>query len=365
MRVLVATDAWSPQVNGVVRTLQSLAEAANPLGVELSFLTPQDFPTLPLPTYPDIRLALPSPWRVDRMISEIAPDAFHIATEGPIGIMTRRYCRRRGLPFTTSFHTRFPDYIHARFGLPESVVWSGLRWFHSRATAVMAATPALARELKDRGFARVHLWPRGVDTSLFSPREPAALDLPRPIFLSVGRIALEKNLEAFLELDLPGSKVVVGDGPQRAQLQARYPEAVFLGAKRAAELAAIYSAADVFVFPSLTDTFGLVMLEALACGVPVAALPVRGPLDVIGEAAGEVGLLDSDLRGACLAALDLPRERCRDFALGKTWEASARRFLANIHPVAGGRLHLAKSRQPAVLKRPRPRRRTLHRPANL
>jgi glycosyltransferase involved in cell wall biosynthesis len=356
MRLLIATDAWSPQVNGVVRTLQSLAAATAPLGVEVSFLTPESFPTVPLPTYPDIRIALPWPDKIERMIADINPGAFHIATEGPIGLMVRRYCRRRSLPFTTSFHTRFPEYISTRFPFPERVVWSGLRWFHGDAASVMAATPALARELTDRGFSRVRLWPRGVDTETFAPRPARALDLPRPIFLSVGRVAPEKNLDAFLSLDLPGSKVVVGDGPQLDELRARYPRAIFLGGRSPEELAELYSAADVFVFPSHTDTFGLVMLEALACGLPVAAFPVRGPLDVIGELNGEVGILDGDLRTACLGALSLSRETCRAFAQEMTWEASARHFLANVQPLSGHRLQVAAAKKASSKTATRDRR---------
>jgi glycosyltransferase involved in cell wall biosynthesis len=218
MRILVATDAWHPQVNGVVRTLTTMAQAAKSIGAEVSFLTPQSFRTVALPSYPDLRLAVPGPAKIARLIDEARPDNIHIATEGPIGLAVRRYCRKRGLPFTTSFHTRFPEYISARAPIPESWIWSALRWFHGASHAVMAATPALASELRSRGFRNVVLWPRGVDGRLFHPRPGADLGLPRPIFLSVGRVAVEKNLEAFLELELPGTKVVVGDGPARAEI---------------------------------------------------------------------------------------------------------------------------------------------------
>jgi glycosyltransferase involved in cell wall biosynthesis len=248
-------------------------------------------------------------------------------------MLVRRYCRKHKLPFTTSFHTRFPDYISARLPIPESWVWAWLRWFHRGGRAVMAATPSLAEELTARGFANVKLWPRGVDTALFRPRADADLRLPRPVFLSVGRVAVEKNLREFLSLDLPGTKVVVGDGPDRRMLMQQFPNAVFLGAKSGAALAAIYSAADVFVFPSRTDTFGLVLLEALASGLPIAALPVSAPRDVIGNA--PVGVLDSDLRQACLEALHLSRAACRAFAQGMTWEESARRFLGHVRTVTG------------------------------
>jgi glycosyltransferase involved in cell wall biosynthesis len=330
MRILVATDAWHPQVNGVVRTLTMMAEAAKSLGVEVSFLTPQSFRTVAMPSYRDLRLSLPNPAKIAGLIADARPDSIHIATEGPIGLAVRRYCRKRGLPFTTSFHTRFPEYISARLPIPESWIWSALRWFHGASQAVMAATPALASELRGRGFRNVVLWPRGVDTQLFRPR---AVDpgLTRPVFLSVGRVAVEKNLEAFLELDLPGTKVVVGDGPARIALERKYPRAAFLGALHGEHLAEAYAAADVFVFPSKTDTFGLVLLEALACGVPVAAFPVTGPRDVIGNA--EVGILSDDLRVACLAALEISPQDCLKFAARHTWEASARVFVNNISDV--------------------------------
>lgn len=345
MRILVATDAWHPQVNGVVRTLTMMAEAAKSFGAEVGFLTPQSFRTVAMPSYPDLRLALPNAAKVARLIAEARPDSIHIATEGPIGLAARRCCKKRGLPFTTSFHTRFPEYISARLPIPESWIWSALRWFHGASQAVMAATPALASELRGRGFRNVVLWPRGVDARLFHPRT-VDLGLARPIFLSVGRVAVEKNLEAFLELDLPGTKVVVGDGPARAALQWKYPQAVFLGALHGEPLAETYAAADVFVFPSKTDTFGLVLLEALASGVPVAAFPVAGPRDVIGAAA--VGVLSEDLRLACLAALAIPSHDCLRFAAGQTWEAAARAFVNNISDVRvelGSRHQIAPKRR--------------------
>lgn len=331
MRILVATDAWSPQVNGVVRTLKMTAETARQFGVELVFLAPQEFRTFELPSYPDLRVAIPGMSRIERFISEANPDGIHIATEGPIGIWVRRYCRKRGLPFTTSFHTRFPEYVSARAPVPEAWVWAWLRRFHAASRAVMAATPALADELRARGFANVVLWPRGVDANLFKPRDSDLDGVRRPVFLSVGRVAVEKNLEAFLALDLPGTKVIVGDGPARASLEDKFPGAVFLGAQHGEQLAKIYASADVFVFPSLTDTYGLVLLEALASGVPVAAFPVNGPKDVIG--AEPVGVLDNDLRAACLAALDISRDACREFALRHSWEASARIFIDNVDRV--------------------------------
>lgn len=329
MKILVATDAWHPQVNGVVRTLGQVAREARAFGAEIEFLSPDAFYTLPMPSYPEIRLALPAPGAVERRLDEVRPNAIHIATEGPLGHAMRRLCMKRGLPFTTSFHTRFPDYLAERLPVPErwtaELAWVWLRRFHTPGAAVLAATPGLASELAERGFHDVKLWPRGVDANLFRPRAGVALDLPRPIFLTVGRVAVEKNLEAFLKLDLPGTKLVVGDGPARASLAKAYPDAVFLGARHGDALAEIYAAADVFVFPSRTDTYGLVLLEALASGVPVAAFPAAAPRDVIGEA--PVGALDEDLRRACLEALQCSRDDCRDFAEGMTWEESARIFL--------------------------------------
>ena len=332
--ILVATDAWHPQINGVVRTLTMMAEAAKNLGVDVSFLTPQSFRTFAMPSYPDLRLALPHPADIAELIGRAKPDSIHIATEGPIGWLVRRYCHKYGVPFTTSFHTRFPEYVSARSPVPEGWVWRVLRWFHRPSQAVMAATPALATELRARGFRNVVLWSRGVDTALFHPCV-TDLCLPAPVYLSVGRVAVEKNLEAFLELDLPGTKLVVGDGPARRSLERKFPDAVFLGARHGKELAEIYAGADVFVFPSKTDTFGLVLLEALASGLPVAAFPVTGPRDVIGNA--PVAVLKDDLREACLEALAIPARACVDFAARHTWQASARVFVdhaTNVRPVA-------------------------------
>jgi glycosyltransferase involved in cell wall biosynthesis len=335
MRVLIATDAWHPQVNGVVRTLTSLAAAAKSLGVTVEFLTPEGFPSFALPTYSNLRLALPSRREIARRIQAAAPDAIHIATEGTIGVATRAYCLRHGLPFTSSYTTRFPEYISARAPIPQSWSYAVLRHFHSAATVTMVSTVSLMSELRRRGFRNLGMWTRGVDTELFAPHRALPLDLPRPIFLTAGRIAVEKNLEAFLSLDLPGSKVVVGDGPQEEELKHRFPQAAFLGLRSGVELAGLMAAADVFVFPSLTDTFGVVQLEALACGVPVAAFPVTGPKDVVGNNA--VGALNNDLRVACLEALAMSRETCRAFALTRSWETSARQFIDHVNQVAVAR----------------------------
>jgi glycosyltransferase involved in cell wall biosynthesis len=328
MRILVATDAWHPQVNGVVRTLTSLARSAAALDADLEFLTPEGFPSVGVPTYPGLRVALPNRREIARRIEAVSPDAIHIATEGPIGWAARAYCRRRKLAFTTSYTTRFPEYIAVRTMIPASVGYAVLRHFHAAAAMTMVATASLRQELSERGFRKLGFWTRGVDTELFHPDDPAALDLPRPIFMTMGRVAVEKNLEAFLSLDLPGSKVVIGDGPQRAALQQKYPKAIFLGEKKGADLTSHLAAADVFVFPSLTDTFGVVQLEALACGTPVAAFPVTGPLDVIAD--HPIGALDTNLRSACLRALEMSREACRNFALERSWENSARQFIGNL-----------------------------------
>jgi len=328
MPILIATDAWHPQVNGVVRTLTSLAESASKLGSEIVFLTPEGFPSLPVPTYPGLRMALPNGREIARRIDAVAPDAIHIATEGPIGWAARAYCCRLGLGFTTSYTTRFPEYVSVRTGIPESFGYAVMRQFHAASSMVMVATGSLRRELSEKGFRRLGSWTRGVNTELFRPDEPAKLDLPRPIFMTMGRVAVEKNLEAFLSLDLPGSKVVVGDGPQKAELEHRFPDVRFLGEKKGADLSSHLAAADVFVFPSLTDTFGVVQLEALACGTPVAAFPVTGPLDVIAD--HPIGAIDRDLRAACLRALEMSRVNCRNFALARSWENSARQFIGNL-----------------------------------
>jgi len=334
MKVLVPTDAWRPQVNGVVRTLGSLARAAAKLGVEIEFLSPEGFWTFPVPTYPGLRLAWPSAKRIAERVEGAMPDAIHLATEGPIGYAVRSYCLKAGRRFTTSYTTRFPEYIAARSPIPEGWIYAVLRRFHAAATVTMVATPSLMNELSERGFANLGMWTRGVDIDLFRPDRAIDLDFPRPIFMSVGRVAVEKNLPAFLALDLPGTKVVIGAGPQEAELKRRFPGAKFLGQLDNGILAAHLAAADVFVFPSLTDTFGIVQLEALASGVPIAAFPVTGPRDVIGN--NPIGVLNEDLRAACMQALWISRESCREFALRYSWENSARQFIAHARKVAVG-----------------------------
>lgn len=328
MRILIATDAWHPQVNGVVRSIEALAAEARQIGAEVELLTPAGFRSVGMPTYPDIRLAFATARAVSARIASWKPDHVHIATEGPIGLAVRRACLDTGRLFTTSYHTNFPDYIAARVPVPRSWSYAWLRWFHNAGSGVMASTPSVARELHARGFNNVMRWSRGVDHQLFRPRQDSVLDLPRPIFLYVGRVAVEKNVEAFLELTLPGTKVVTGDGPSRVALEQRYPEVTFLGTQIGEDLARIYASADVFVFPSRTDTFGIVLLEALASGLPVAAYPVQGPYDVIGDS--DAGVLDEDLGFACRQALSVPRERARAFSLNYTWAESARQFLDNV-----------------------------------
>jgi glycosyltransferase involved in cell wall biosynthesis len=345
MRILIATDAWHPQVNGVVRTLTSLARSASGLDGEVEFLTPEGFPSMGVPTYPGLRIALPNRREIARRIEAVSPDAIHIATEGPIGWAVRAYCCRRKLAFTTSYTTRFPEYIAVRSIIPASVSYAVLRHFHSAAAMTMVATASLRQELAAKGFKRLGFWTRGVDTDLFRPDDVAEFDLPRPIFLTMGRVAVEKNIEAFLALNLPGSMVVIGDGPQKAMLERRYPKAKFLGEKTGADLTAHLAAADVFVFPSLTDTFGVVQLEALACGTPVAAFPVTGPLDVIAD--HPIGALDTDLRSACIRALGISRETCRSFALERSWENSARQFIGNLSALQPSRSQRAAPRMAA------------------
>ena len=309
------------------------------MGHEVDVIGPGGFKTLPCPTYPEIRLALTSAGALGRRIAAFGPDAVHIATEGPLGWRARRWLRRRGLPFTTSFHTMFPTYLKLRCGLPESWSFALLRTFHKAAACTMYSTESLRALLASQGFRSLGRWMRGVDAGLFRPIPPAPLNLPRPVLMYVGRLAVEKNIEAFLSLNAPGTKVLVGDGPQRLALQAQFPEAVFLGTRYGEQLVACYCAADLMVFPSKTDTLGLVMLEAAACGVPVAAFPVQGPKDVIGDSGA--GVLDEDLGAAIEAALGIDPALCRAHALRHGWESSAKQFLGNLAPIGATALMAA------------------------
>ena len=336
LRIVIVSDAAPPQVNGVVRTLQQLTQNLKAMGHEVTFITPDLFVTVPLPTYKEIRLALFPGRKIARMIREANPNAIHIATEGPLGLAARRFCVRKGIPFSTSFHTRFAEYLNARTGIPLSWGYAFLRHFHAKASALMVATPSLQTELKERGFGEPVIWSRGVDTALYRPR-PELMDahpqgLARPVWLNVGRVAVEKNIDAFLELDLPGSKMIVGDGPRLDHLKRKFPDAHFAGPLFGEELAAAYAAADVFVFPSKTDTFGLVLIEAMAAGTPVAGYPVQGPGDVLAFTPDgmKAGVLDNDLKTACLKALELNREDARAYAMNFAWDACAKQFITNL-----------------------------------
>lgn len=328
MRILIATDAAAPQTNGVVRTYERLACELSVQGVETVFLTPQDFRTLACPGYREIRLAIPDFKGARRIIEGRRPDLIHIATEGPVGWMARSACLRWSRPFTTSYHTKFPEYASALIGLSPDPVYRFVRFFHDASAGVMVATPSLAQSLKRRGFKRLLPWTRGVDTDLFRPRNVRLFGRDAPIFLYVGRVSKEKNIEDFLKAKLPGRKVVVGDGPHLPALRRAYPGALFTGPKAGTGLAECYASADVFVFPSRTDTFGLVLLEAMAAGLPIAAYPVTGPLDLVKP--GETGVLDEDLALAGCAALTLDRAAARAHALAFSWRAAAELFLSNI-----------------------------------
>jgi glycosyltransferase involved in cell wall biosynthesis len=330
LRILIVTDAWFPQINGVVRTLDTVRKELTAEGHVIEVIAPDRFRTIPTPTYPEIPLALFPARKMRRLIDEFAPEAIHIATEGPLGWAARSYCLRRKLPFTTSFHTKFPEYIHARWRIPIRWGYAMMRRFHAPSSGVMVATASLAETLRQYKFTALKRWTRGVDTALFRPRPKRHFDGARPVFLFTGRVAVEKNIEAFLKLDLPGQKVVIGDGPLLAELKSRYPDAVYTGYKRGEELAEHMASADVFVFPSLTDTFGLVLLEALASGVPVAAFPVTGPIDVAADP--KLGCLDWDLAKAAREALGKRPEDCRAYAETFSWRACAELFLANLQP---------------------------------
>ncbi|MEM7026185.1 MAG: glycosyltransferase family 1 protein [Pseudomonadota bacterium] len=332
MRILIVSDAWAPQVNGVVRTLQRVKHECEQLRHQVEAISPDQFRTVPCPTYPEIRLALRPGPAISKRMHDFRPDCVHIATEGPLGFAARRYCVRHGMQFTTSYHTRFPEYVAARFPVPLGLSYALVRWFHSASSGVMVVTETMRQELAGRGFTNLRPWSRGVDTDLFRPDHPPAIDLPKPVYLYVGRVAVEKNLGAFLDLPLStGTKLVVGDGPALEGFRASHPDVHFAGAKYGIELAQHYVSGDVFVFPSRTDTFGLVMLEALASGLPVAAYPVPGPLDVI-EGSG-CGVLDGDLGVAIDQALGIPRDRCRAYASGFSWRRCVEQFLGHLHRI--------------------------------
>lgn len=338
-RITIVTDAWHPQVNGVVRSLDNTIEEMRRLGHEIMMITPDRFYNIPLPSYPEIRIALTRYGTVERAIDAFQPSFVHIATEGPLGYYARKWCLKHRMPFSTSYHTRFPEYVSARLPVPQSLLYGFVRRFHNAGNVCMVATQSLENELSARGFRNLRRWSRGIDQSLYSPQPlvERPFGLPRPIFMQVGRVAVEKNIPAFLELKLPGSKVVVGDGPDREKLEKAHPDVHFTGAKFGKELAEHYAQADVFVFPSKTDTFGNVILEALASGVPVAAYPVTGPADILGGHP-EAGALHEDLRQACLTALTCSRIAARELAETYTWEAATNQFLENIMRANGVQL---------------------------
>jgi glycosyltransferase involved in cell wall biosynthesis len=333
MRIAIVTDAWSPQVNGVVRTLTATRAELERMGHVVEVISPDLYPSLPCPTYPEIRLAMTRPAWVGQRIADFGPDAIHLSTEGPLCLAARYWCLRGGYPFTTAYHTQFPDYFAARTGMSPEWVWRYIRWFHAPSQAVLVSTPSVREILRAHDVPHTVHWSRGVDLANFTPDAPVPdlfAELPRPIQLYVGRIAVEKNIEAFLSSSHPGSKVVVGDGPARAAMAARFPEVHFMGTLRGRELAGAYAGADVFVFPSRTDTFGLVMIEALACGTPVAAYPVSGPVDIVTP---RTGALDEVLEVAIAQALSRDREDCALYGAGYTWDASARQFLSALVPL--------------------------------
>ncbi|MCA3273430.1 MAG: glycosyltransferase family 1 protein [Roseomonas sp.] len=332
MRILIVSDAWFPQVNGVVRTLSVVADKLRAMGDTVEVIGPDRFRSMPTPGYAEIRLAIAPKRKLARLVAEFRPEIIHIATEGPLGWAMRALCRRNHWPFTTAFHTRFPEYLEARTGIPADWSWRVMRRFHEAGEGTFAATASLRQELTRRGFTKLRPWTRGVDLDKFRPGEGDAwAGLPRPIFLYAGRVAIEKNIEAFLALDLPGSKVVVGDGPALEGLKQKFPQVTFTGYRENGALARSYAGADVFVFPSRTDTFGLVLLEALASGTPVAAFPVTGPIDVVTDA--RVGALNEDLRTACLKALDCDRTACREHAEAWSWDACVAQFRAALVPI--------------------------------
>ena len=358
MRIALATDAWAPQTNGVVTTLKATAETLERLGHNVRVISPQDIACIPAPSYPEIRLAInPGPY-VARQLKAFRPHAIHIATEGPLGMAVRRYCRHRDVPFTTSYHTRYPEYLRARWPIPLSFSYRWLRRFHGSAARTFVSSDSLESQLSARGFRNLHRWRRGVDLRRFRPQpqpHEEVAGLPRPIMAYMGRLAVEKNLEAFLRLDVPGTKLVIGDGPLRATLAARYPDAVFSGYRFGDELPRMVGSADVFVFPSLTDTFGLAMIEALACGVPVAAFPVPGPIDVIEQ--GVTGVLHEDLAVAVRSALHLDRNVCAQRAAEFTWDAATAQFVAGLEPIPLAlRATLAVSRSSVIIARMTARR---------
>ncbi len=334
-KIAIVTDAYFPQISGVATTIKATKEELERRGHTVLIVSPADFRfKIPAPSYPEIKLCLFPDRHLAKILDEFAPDSLHVSVEGPLGLAARAYAKKRKLRYTTAYHTRFPEYVHCRTGIPTSWIYGFARWFHNSGNGVMVAAESLRKELDGHGFKNLVIWNRGVDHALFNPENPAQLTGERPIFMYMGRVAIEKNLDAFLSLDLPGTKYIVGDGPAKKSLEAKYPKAVFTGYKFGAELASHLAAADVFVFPSLTDTLGLVMLEANACGTPVATLPSQASSSVIRE--GENGIVSTDLKDACLRALKLPRDKVRQIALEGGWKEPTDLFYNNLVPVKGG-----------------------------
>lgn len=346
MKILIVSDAWAPQTNGVVTTLSQTVAHLTQFGHTLRMVTPDQFRTLPCPTYPEIRVAIFPYRRMAKLIEAFQPQALHIATEGPLGFAARRYCVRHGLRFTTSYHTQFPQYLRQRFPIPTAVSYRWLRWFHGAGHTCMVSTPTVEAQLVERGFRNVSRWRRGVDTKLFRPHSKDFLSLRRPIAAYVGRVAVEKNVDAFLSMPWRGSKLVIGDGPERPRCQAQFPDAAFVGFQRGEALAQHLAAADVLVFPSLTDTFGLVNLEAMACGVPVAAYPVAGPIDVVED--GVTGALHEDLATAAIRALSIDPRACRKRAEQSGWDICTREFESNLTAVRPSSVAVQQRRRVAV-----------------
>lgn len=335
LRIAIVSDAYFPHISGVATTIKATKDELERRGHTVLVISPIDFKVVvPAPTYPEIKLALFAYGHLERMLDEFKPDSIHVSVEGPLGLATRKYCKKRGFTYTTAYHTRFPEYVHCRTGIPTSWVYAFARWFHNNGSGTMVAAESLRKELAEHGFDDLVIWHRGVDSEMFSPEDPMPLTEARPIFMYMGRVSVEKNLDAFLSLDLPGTKYIVGDGPAKKALEKKYPNAVFTGYKFGKELARYVAAADVFVFPSLTDTLGLVMLEANACGVPVATLPSQASSSVIKE--GENGIVSADLKDACMRALNLSREKVRQIALDAGWKEPTDLFLKNLTPVKRG-----------------------------
>lgn len=341
MKIALITDAWQPQVNGVVTTLVELVRALGAAGHEVHVIHPGQFRTRPCPGYAGIDLAVRPARQMAQQLDALQPQAVHIATEGPLGWAARAHCRKRGWRFTTAFHTKFPEILYAALKVPLSWGYALFRHFHKPSAGVMVPTHGVLRMLEKRGFRNLRTWTHGVDTTLFQMHEqPQVYEpmgvLPRPVALFVGRVSYEKNIEAFLQLDFPGTKVVCGVGPLEAQLRERFPGVRWLGLLPRDELARVYAAADLFVFPSRSETFGLVMLEAMATGTPVAAYPVDGPLEVLGQPDCLGGALNEDLQQACFATLAVPRHEARTRALQFSWAEATRLFTSHLVPVSQG-----------------------------